>query len=275
MTFCCLITNVAQTLFLLIWFTDLVGGRTLQTQNAVQGRLPFLTAQMWVTLMAKWMFSGWRPKSSSVFVEVWRAWPCHAHITSFLSLFFFFYCLHPGKFEPPIFHPNVYPSGTVCLSILEEDKDWRPAITIKQVGPLFYHLTLLLSTFIAFMQEGGPDAVKVWNRTLFVFRFVRMWLFYPLTWQPWTLLSDPLGYPGAAERAKHSRPSTSRGLHNLLVGVVALKPQSWRFGWTPPPPLTRPAFLFLCFNAPHTSSLITDTYFADCGKGLFWTSTMI
>lgn len=38
-----------------------------------------------------------------------------------------------GKFEPPIFHPNVYPSGTVCLSILEEDKDWRPAITIKQV----------------------------------------------------------------------------------------------------------------------------------------------
>jgi ubiquitin-protein ligase len=27
------------------------------------------------------------------------------------------------KFEPPLFHPNVYPSGTVCLSILEEDKD--------------------------------------------------------------------------------------------------------------------------------------------------------
>ncbi|MEJ1287526.1 ubiquitin-conjugating enzyme E2I [Cricetulus griseus] len=37
------------------------------------------------------------------------------------------------KFEPPLFHPNVYPSGTVCLSILEEDKDWRPAITIKQI----------------------------------------------------------------------------------------------------------------------------------------------
>lgn len=43
-----------------------------------------------------------------------------------------FYCVS-GKFEPPLFHPNVYPSGTVCLSILEEDKDWRPAITIKQV----------------------------------------------------------------------------------------------------------------------------------------------
>merc|ERR1719466_667820 len=33
------------------------------------------------------------------------------------------------KFEPPLFHPNVYPSGTVCLSILDEEKDWRPAIT--------------------------------------------------------------------------------------------------------------------------------------------------
>lgn len=38
-----------------------------------------------------------------------------------------------GKFEPPLFHPNVYPSGTICLSILDEDKDWRPAITIKQI----------------------------------------------------------------------------------------------------------------------------------------------
>jgi len=37
------------------------------------------------------------------------------------------------KFEPPLFHPNVYPSGTVCLSLLDEDKDWRPAVTIKQI----------------------------------------------------------------------------------------------------------------------------------------------
>ncbi|KAF4520059.1 hypothetical protein B566_EDAN007915 [Ephemera danica] len=29
------------------------------------------------------------------------------------------------KFEPPLFHPNVYPSGM--------EKDWRPAITIKQI----------------------------------------------------------------------------------------------------------------------------------------------
>lgn len=37
------------------------------------------------------------------------------------------------KFTPPLFHPNVYPSGTVCLSILNDEEGWRPAITIKQV----------------------------------------------------------------------------------------------------------------------------------------------
>ncbi|ORY98455.1 SUMO-conjugating enzyme ubc9 [Syncephalastrum racemosum] len=37
------------------------------------------------------------------------------------------------KFTPPLFHPNVYPSGTVCLSILNEDEGWKPAITLKQI----------------------------------------------------------------------------------------------------------------------------------------------
>lgn len=26
------------------------------------------------------------------------------------------------KFVPPLFHPNVYPSGTICLSILNEEE---------------------------------------------------------------------------------------------------------------------------------------------------------
>jgi len=45
------------------------------------------------------------------------------------------YPVKPPKciFTPCIFHPNVYPSGTVCLSILNEDKDWKPSITIKQI----------------------------------------------------------------------------------------------------------------------------------------------
>ncbi|POY72528.1 hypothetical protein BMF94_4354 [Rhodotorula taiwanensis] len=35
-----------------------------------------------------------------------------------------------GKFPANFYHPNIYPSGTVCLSILNEEKSWRPAITI-------------------------------------------------------------------------------------------------------------------------------------------------
>mmetsp|Transcript_2583 Transcript_2583/g.6314 ORF Transcript_2583/g.6314 Transcript_2583/m.6314 type:complete len:162 (-) Transcript_2583:459-944(-) len=37
------------------------------------------------------------------------------------------------KFPPGFFHPNIYPSGTVCLSILNEEEAWKPGITIKQI----------------------------------------------------------------------------------------------------------------------------------------------
>ena len=36
------------------------------------------------------------------------------------------------KFVPPIFHPNLYPSGTMDLHILVEEL-WRPVLTIKQI----------------------------------------------------------------------------------------------------------------------------------------------
>ena len=35
------------------------------------------------------------------------------------------------KFFPPLFHPNVYPCGKVCLDILDEAKAWRAATTLK------------------------------------------------------------------------------------------------------------------------------------------------
>lgn len=35
------------------------------------------------------------------------------------------------------------------------------------------------------------------------------------------VFSDPAGYPGAAERAQHPGPGAGRGVHNLLVRVVA------------------------------------------------------
>ena len=37
------------------------------------------------------------------------------------------------RFNPPIFHPNVWASGLVCLSILDDDKGWKPNITLKQI----------------------------------------------------------------------------------------------------------------------------------------------
>eukprot|EP00696_Hemimastix_kukwesjijk_P016910 gnl/Hemi2/5450_TR1870_c0_g1_i1.p1 gnl/Hemi2/5450_TR1870_c0_g1~~gnl/Hemi2/5450_TR1870_c0_g1_i1.p1 ORF type:complete len:167 (+),score=42.64 gnl/Hemi2/5450_TR1870_c0_g1_i1:89-589(+) len=43
------------------------------------------------------------------------------------------------QFQPPLFHPNIFPSGTVCLSILNEQKTpdqqdfWKPSITVKQI----------------------------------------------------------------------------------------------------------------------------------------------
>lgn len=37
------------------------------------------------------------------------------------------------QFAPKLFHPNVYPSGNICLSLLDENKDWRPAVSVKQI----------------------------------------------------------------------------------------------------------------------------------------------
>jgi ubiquitin-conjugating enzyme E2 I len=37
------------------------------------------------------------------------------------------------KFPANFFHPNIYPSGTVCLSILNEDEGWLPSITVRQI----------------------------------------------------------------------------------------------------------------------------------------------
>ena len=36
-------------------------------------------------------------------------------------------------FKPVIPHPNIYPSGTVCLSILNDEEDWKPHIKVKQI----------------------------------------------------------------------------------------------------------------------------------------------
>ena len=48
------------------------------------------------------------------------------------------YPMKPPKcaFPEGFYHPNVFPSGTVCLSILSEDQDWKPSMGICQVSRL-------------------------------------------------------------------------------------------------------------------------------------------
>ncbi|KAG9397084.1 Ubiquitin-conjugating enzyme [Carpediemonas membranifera] len=55
-----------------------------------------------------------------------------------LRLFMQFSSDYPAKppkcmFSPPLYHPNIYPSGTVCLSILNAEESWKPQIHVKQI----------------------------------------------------------------------------------------------------------------------------------------------
>jgi ubiquitin-conjugating enzyme E2 I len=37
------------------------------------------------------------------------------------------------SFTPPLFHPNVYDDGKICLSIINDYQDWKPSINVKQI----------------------------------------------------------------------------------------------------------------------------------------------
>ncbi len=53
------------------------------------------------------------------------------------------------KFNQVLFHPNIYPSGSVCLSILNEEEDWRPNLKIKDVIKYFKNC------FLRFLLESN------------------------------------------------------------------------------------------------------------------------
>lgn len=38
-----------------------------------------------------------------------------------------------AHFPAGFFHPNVYPSGKVCLSIINDSKGWRPSTTVRTI----------------------------------------------------------------------------------------------------------------------------------------------
>ena len=60
------------------------------------------------------------------------------------------------KFVPALFHPNGCPSGTVCLSILNEEEGWKPAITIKQI-------LLGIQDLLDDPNPDSPDQAEAYN----------------------------------------------------------------------------------------------------------------
>jgi ubiquitin-conjugating enzyme E2 I len=42
------------------------------------------------------------------------------------------------RLVPPIYHPNVFSSGAICLSIL--NADWRPSVTLNDIMISIQHL---------------------------------------------------------------------------------------------------------------------------------------
>ncbi|PYH77609.1 UBC-like protein, partial [Aspergillus uvarum CBS 121591] len=39
----------------------------------------------------------------------------------------------PGQFNPPLFHPDVLPSGIVCLAILNSKESWSSVLSVKEI----------------------------------------------------------------------------------------------------------------------------------------------
>lgn len=54
-----------------------------------------------------------------------------------------------GNTGKPLFHPNVYPSGKICLSLLDADKAWKPSLTIK-------HLLIGIQTLLDDPNNADP-----------------------------------------------------------------------------------------------------------------------
>ena len=75
--------------------------------------------------MTKWKCEIPGPKNSVWFLGTYRLYMEFPN----------YYPLKPPRcyFKPVLPHPNIYPSGTVCLSILNEEEDWKPSIWIKNI----------------------------------------------------------------------------------------------------------------------------------------------
>ena len=64
--------------------------------------------------------------------------------------------------SPPLFHPNVYPSGNICLSLIDDQKDWKPSVSLRQ---------LLISLQVFLSSPNGndpahPEAIRLFRKDL-------------------------------------------------------------------------------------------------------------
>eukprot|EP00112_Aurelia_sp_Birch-Aquarium-sp1_P001413 Seg1150.2 transcript_id=Seg1150.2/GoldUCD/mRNA.D3Y31 product="SUMO-conjugating enzyme UBC9" protein_id=Seg1150.2/GoldUCD/D3Y31 len=64
-------------------------------------------------------------------------------------------------FDPPILHPNVFPTGTVSLSLIEQGKGWKPQITVKQI---LLGIQMLLSE-PNFQQPAQAEAFALYSQS--------------------------------------------------------------------------------------------------------------
>ncbi|KAI9837932.1 MAG: Ubiquitin-conjugating enzyme E2 15 [Thelocarpon superellum] len=81
------------------------------------------------------------------------------------------------KFETPIFHPNIYPSGDVCISILHppEDDKYGYEDASERWSPVQTPETILLSviSMLASPNDESPanlDAARMWRENPAEFR---------------------------------------------------------------------------------------------------------
>ena len=75
------------------------------------------------------------------------------------------------RFPKGFFHPNVYPSGTVCLSILNESEAWKPNITVKQVCGwlvLIEQILLGIQELLDSPNENSPAQKEAYETYMFV-----------------------------------------------------------------------------------------------------------
>jgi len=65
------------------------------------------------------------------------------------------------KFTEVLFHPNIYPSGAVCLSILNEEEDWKPSLSIVDVFIIISFLNITIRYYLEFKNYSKNQMHKV------------------------------------------------------------------------------------------------------------------